>query len=1043
MNRSHRPSFLVRILFLCAGALIGFPVAVAQTASTGSVEGRVLNLTNGQYLHSVRVSVEGTRLETFTDSFGQYRFTDVPAGATRLRVVYIGLPAADATVTVVAGKSVTQNFSLGSTGATSADPTKLDPFVVATARETNSNNMATNEQRAAANIKTVVSSDVVGDIVDDNVGELMKYLPGITVDYAGAAEPSAISVRGFGSNFTGVTSDGGTLASASNGNPSRTFNLSQVSVNSISRVEITKVPTPETAASQLGGSVNLVSRSSFESARARFNYRTYLSFHNHDHELFKKTPGPGDKDTYKVLPGFDFNYLAPITKDFGISVSGLSSAQFNGWQYESNATWRFTGAFATVAAPYLRTYNYSPGPKRSDRNNISVKADWRPAQDHVLSLGVQANYFHNYYDFILQTFDIGGTETPTPATGAPLTFGPTFTYGPTGRGVVSQGKYAYDQLGLTRGVSLNHRYRGRTWEIDSGASASVSKSWYRDGSEGHFFDVQTSMVGVSRVLFDNINWESIPGKITALDANGAVIDYTRASNYRITNVFTAPRDAVDKIKEGRVNVKRDLPFLPFPASLKLGGLIQQQDREIDRALNGYTFVGPDGLPNTADDSADRYLDPKSNIPKNEFGFGAIQYPSAYTLYSLFKSNPAYFTQTNAQAVAAETNRINRSFVFGERITAAYLQGEVRLIENRLRLLGGVRFERTENDGLGPRVEPNAVFQRDASGRLVRDAGGALVRRVDAGAVGSLQELALIRKARGSSASRSYDGYYPSLHATYNFTENLILRAAYAETFGRPNLDSILPNTTVNESTAANPAPGTPPGTITVTNAGLRPYGAKNYDLSLEYYFSRGGVLSFGAFRKDLTDFFGVLNTIATPDLLDQFGLEPTYLGWTLQSRINTGAARVDGLEFNYNQPLTFLPWWGKHLSFLANGTKLKLQGSNETDFNDFIPESASLGLSFSRSPVVVMLRWNYRGEQRNLPVTNAPNAFQYSTARTNVDVNAEYQLTKHVTLFANVRNILNQTRRFERRSTQTAPYSNFWRNSPFGIQSAVGIKGSF
>src|SRR5207248_4893435 len=169
-------------------------------------------------------------------------------------------------------------------------------------------------------------------------------------------------------------------------------------------------------------------------------------------------------------------------------------------------------------------------------------------------------------------------------------------------------------------------------------------------------------------------------------------------------------------------------------------------------------------------------------------------------------------------------------------------------------LTGVRFEGTSDRGDGPLFDPNGVFQRDVSGKLIR-VNNAFVRRPEAGAAGTLQELPFIRRERGAHASKSYHGYYPSLHLTYNASDNFIIRAAYAETFGRPDLGSILPNTTVGVE-AISPAPGSPPGTITVSNAALKPYSARNYDLSLEYYFVKGGLISAGAFQKDLKDFFG-------------------------------------------------------------------------------------------------------------------------------------------------------------------------------------------
>ena len=39
------------------------------------------------------------------------------------------------------------------------------------------------------------------------------------------------------------------------------------------------------------------------------------------------------------------------------------------------------------------------------------------------------------------------------------------------------------------------------------------------------------------------------------------------------------------------------------------------------------------------------------------------------------------------------------------------------------------------------------------------------------------------------------------------------------------------------------------------------------------------------------------------------------------------------MEANYTQPLTFLPSGGRYLSVFANYTRIKLEGSNETDFS--------------------------------------------------------------------------------------------------------------
>ena len=86
--------------FFAAGlAALPFPVG-AQTTATGTIEGRVINPRSGEYLENARVVVEGSpSLEAFTDSNGQYRLANVPAGPVRLRASFTGMNAPTEVVT--------------------------------------------------------------------------------------------------------------------------------------------------------------------------------------------------------------------------------------------------------------------------------------------------------------------------------------------------------------------------------------------------------------------------------------------------------------------------------------------------------------------------------------------------------------------------------------------------------------------------------------------------------------------------------------------------------------------------------------------------------------------------------------------------------------------------------------------------------------------------------------------------------------------------------------------------------------------------------
>jgi TonB-dependent receptor len=234
----------------------------------------------------------------------------------------------------------------------------------------------------------------------------------------------------------------------------------------------------------------------------------------------------------------------------------------------------------------------------------------------------------------------------------------------------------------------------------------------------------------------------------------------------------------------------------------------------------------------------------------------------------------------------------------------------------------------------------------------------------------------------------------------------------------------------------------------VSNTGLKPWTADNFDVSLEYYFGRGGVASVGAFLKELSDFWGTSTSPLTPALMQQFGLDERYADWTVETMINVGEARISGAEFNFVQKLDFLPGWARNFSISANGTMLHLEGSNAADFRRFIPKSGNFSISWNRSPISARLNWNYRGRQKNAPQTGAQYGantgfFEYYDSRYNIDANFEYMISSRFRIFANARNILNTPQVLERYSAASARYATGYRHEEFGIQIAVGLKGTF
>ncbi len=1030
---------------LAADASVATPAA-----QSGTVSGRVKNAATGQYLNNARVTVPGSDVVAFSDATGEFQLANLPAGSVALDIFFTDLDAQRINVNVIAGQTVTQDVALTSVSRYGADPNvvRAKPYIVAADKETNAAAIAANEQRFAPNLKNVVATDSLGDVLGSNVGEFLKLLPGVTGEYSGT-EIIGISIRGLGSGMTSFTSNGAPVVGAffvgGVAGGGRDFNINTMAMNDISRVEVTKVPTPANAADSLAGSVNLISKSAFERSRAEFRYGLTLTSSDENLTLRKTPHSNGDHLTRKTLPSYNFDYALPVNQRFGLMVAGAQSNKFN---EQHHSTMTFSGAGtatgASFARPYLQSYALIDSPRSQMRSNLSLKADWRVTPKSVLSLSSQWNRYRNWIGALTWTFSPGTIGTPTPATGVPFSSGDNFVVGATGRGSVTTSGGGQTTGGEGLATSLQYRYDDGTWKIEGGLSDSASEIFRRNLAGGHFGLVTGNLIDPVRVSltgFDAVR----PAEIRTFGATNREVDVYELANYRITTANDTPVENRASVRSGNLNLRRSLRWFPFPAALQIGGAHRIQTLDARRGNINWTFNGPDGNPATVENAAPYQMRVYVN-EDSHYGFRNVPWISPTGTWTAFQANPVLFSQTPAQVVAAETFRITNSERIEESVSAYYLQAEARLLHNRLRILTGVRREQTVDEGEGMLFDPNAVFVRNANGSFARTAQGARIRRSEAGAVGSLEEMRLVRKERAYRANRSYDGLYPSLHLTYDIRENFLARAAYARTYGRPDFTDIIPSATINEldlgaETSADPTVAK--GTITVRNTGLRPWTADNLDLSLEYYSEKGGMISGGVFLKEIRDFFGDDVRLATLADLEQVGLDAQYVGWNLATKFNSGDARIQGAEINLRHSLRHLGGWGRYLTVFANATQLKLQGDQQASFSSFIPRSANWGFSFGRERVTWVAKWNHRGQDKRVaqPLFG-PDGFEYFKARTTLDLNLTVQLSRRFSLVANANNVFNVPQTVLRYGSQTPAYARQWRRSEYGVALALGVRGN-
>ena len=362
----------------CACLLFVAPVALRAQGNTGTITGRVLNEGTGQYLRNAVVSVVGTNLSTVAEAGGAYTLNGVPAGPIQVAVTFVGLdPVADS-VTVIPGQTVVHDVAMSNKAE---GIVKLDAYRVVTERE--GNNKAIQDQKAALEIKTVIASDAFGDVSEGNVGEFLKLMPGVMMDYVDA-DVRQVSIGGLDPKYAVIMMDGAPVASAGSSNiaTGRAFEFEQLSISSIETVEMSKTPTPDVAGSALAGVINLRSKGAFDRKGRQVRWSVSTELNSHQMTL-KPSAGPTDKKIYKFQPNASLEFSDVFLNG---KLGVLAGTSFARTFVEQNLA-LFSYAFDTGAAnnatevPRLSSVQIIDAPKTTTRANYNLRLDYKFSPD--------------------------------------------------------------------------------------------------------------------------------------------------------------------------------------------------------------------------------------------------------------------------------------------------------------------------------------------------------------------------------------------------------------------------------------------------------------------------------------------------------------------------------------------------------------------------------------------------------------------------------------------------------------------------------------
>lgn len=219
----------------------------AKSERSGAISGRIIDEQNLP-LPGASIFLKETEQGTSSDANGFYRFSGIDAGKYTLTVSYIGYETQSKTIEV-SNEVLEVDFRI-------TEGVALKEVVVSAYIQ--GQNKAINQQKNSVNITNIVSADQVGRFPDANIGDALKRIPGINVQYD-QGEARFGHVRGTAPEFNSVMLDGDRIPSAEA--ETRSVQLDLVPADMIQTVEVNKVVTPDMDADAIGGAINLITKS--------------------------------------------------------------------------------------------------------------------------------------------------------------------------------------------------------------------------------------------------------------------------------------------------------------------------------------------------------------------------------------------------------------------------------------------------------------------------------------------------------------------------------------------------------------------------------------------------------------------------------------------------------------------------------------------------------------------------------------------------------------------------------------------------------------
>lgn len=830
-------------------------------------------------------------------------------------------------------------------------------------------------QRNSDSLVTVVASDSVGRLPDQNIAQATGRLPGVAVE-RDQGQARYISLRGAPNYWTTLSFDGINVVSPEG----RDARFDSIPSAIASQIVVSKAVTPDMPGETVSGNVNVVTRSAFDYSGFHFAGKAGLGVAElgnrpqYEGSAVVSTRIPAGEGEIGVLVSGSYYQRDMITDNFETDYERVAQDQRPG------AATRFWAHEAENKLYRLTRRNWS----------VTGRLDWKPDSANTISLRSIYTIFtddekrDNYRfdlddrqgDLVANTAACSTAVNPTPATSgyADICIGNTPFQG-TVYGIDIRQRStlrAFRQSIFTNTLEGTHEF-GDGWKVNWLGNYTESKDDRSVVGEATWDSPSTRNLrptvsydftnpNFSRLLLFTTVQLSTP---TRFQAGTPVVDI---------DTFTKPLtslnilDAVDTTKAytGRLVLSRETEFMGGDATFRLGFQFDQRTKTVDE--NAITL-------NTAAQFAT---------------IGIATNYNAFSLSTPFKGeiplgyNFRYFDAEQMRAASAAA-RNNFPFVpvtgniydVREQVYAGYLMGTVRYDWGSL--IGGARVEHVKNRGIA------VATIAGVTGPVTAESSQTLV--------------------------------FPSLHLNFDVETDKKLRIGFTSGAARADYDQLRPNVVIDDINQS----------ISGGNPSVKPERSYGVDAYYEWYVQPQGYFMLGAFYKRVEDVLYTSRRAFGSNALDSNGIDRS--AYAFSGITNGGSGRVMGFEAAAQFQLDpyvadlGLPDWMGGFGITANATyndsevtkpailnaagvvisperKVPLPGTSEVVYN--------VGAYYEKYGLSLRLQYQNRTTWADGFADNLDSAGDtYWADDDELDFSARYEISKGFEVYFDASNLLN------------------------------------